>query len=243
MKQYEVVIKVMEKNGGYATLGFLNQEVLKVKDCVWLTRTPFASIRRIVQDKRFFFKIRPGLWALKSYRDKLPPEIMPTKDVPKDKQEDMTHAYFSGLLIDIGNLKKFQTYVSSQDKNKIYLDKTLGDITTAKHFFNFTYEDIIQKVCSIDVTWFNIRKIPYKVFEIEHTTDIKNSLIKFVELQDFNTGFYIVAPQIRKREFESKLTLEVFRSIKERINFMSYDEVSDWHSKVNEVTSLDSRFL
>jgi len=63
MKQYEAVIKVMENNGGYATLGFLNQEVLKIKDCIWLTKTPFASIRRIVQDERFFFKIRPGLWA------------------------------------------------------------------------------------------------------------------------------------------------------------------------------------
>jgi len=60
MKQYEAVIEVMEENGGYATLGFLNQKVLKIKDCKWNTKTPFASIRRIVQDPRFFFKIKPG---------------------------------------------------------------------------------------------------------------------------------------------------------------------------------------
>jgi hypothetical protein len=77
MKQYEAVIKVMEENGGYATLGYLNQNVLKIDGCKWATKTPFASIRRIVQDNRFFFKIRPGLWALKSHRTRLPSEVLP----------------------------------------------------------------------------------------------------------------------------------------------------------------------
>ena len=99
VKQYEAVIKVMEDNGGYATLGFLNQEVLRIKNCVWKTKTPFASIRRIVQDERFFFKIRPGLWALKSYQDRLPIDVLPTKDTTKQKQEEFNHTYFQGLLV------------------------------------------------------------------------------------------------------------------------------------------------
>jgi hypothetical protein len=61
MKQYEAVIKIMEENGGYATLGFLYQNVMKVPGVEWRTKTSFASIRRIVQDERFFFKIKPGL--------------------------------------------------------------------------------------------------------------------------------------------------------------------------------------
>ena len=128
MKQYEAVIKVMESKGGYATLGSLNQEVLKIKECEWKTKTPFASIRRIVQDERFFFKIRPGLWALKTYRDKLPFDILPIKDIPKQKQEEFSHTYFQGLLVEIGNLKEFQTYIPNQDKNKIYLGKRLEEI-------------------------------------------------------------------------------------------------------------------
>ena len=47
MKQYEAVIQTLEKLGGVATLGQLNQEVFKIKDCEWKTKTPFASIRRI----------------------------------------------------------------------------------------------------------------------------------------------------------------------------------------------------
>lgn len=190
MKQYEAAIKVMESKGGYATLGSLNQEVLKIKECEWETKTPFASIRRIVQDKRFFFKIRPGLWALLTYKDKLPPEILPAKNLPKSAQEEYNHIYYQGLLVEIDNLKEFQTFVPNQDKNKIFLGKRLCEISSIIDFYKFTYDHIIQKARTIDVTWFNVRKMPYMVFELEHAADIQNSLLKFVKLQDFYTDFY-----------------------------------------------------
>jgi hypothetical protein len=69
MYQYEAVIQVMEENGGFATLGYLYQHTLKIPGCEWGTKTPYASIRRIVQDDRFFFRIKPGLWALNSHKD------------------------------------------------------------------------------------------------------------------------------------------------------------------------------
>ena len=43
MRQYEAVILTLEKLGGQATLGELNKEVLKIKDCEWKTKTPFAA--------------------------------------------------------------------------------------------------------------------------------------------------------------------------------------------------------
>lgn len=69
MKQYEAVIQAMKEHGGYATLGYLNQHALKVPGCQWGTKTPFASIRRIVLEHPAFFRIKPGLWALEEYRD------------------------------------------------------------------------------------------------------------------------------------------------------------------------------
>lgn len=51
MKQHEAVVSTIEKLGGIATLGQLNQEVFRIKECEWKTKTPFASIRRIVQLK------------------------------------------------------------------------------------------------------------------------------------------------------------------------------------------------
>ncbi len=239
MKQYEAVVKVMEDNGGYATLGFLNQEVLKIRDCIWNTKTPFASIRRIVQDDRFFFKIRPGLWALKSYKNKLPSDILPTKEISKPQREEFNHTYYQGLLVEIGNVKQYQTFVPTQDKNKTYLGKKLGELATVGEFYKFTYDNIIQKARTIDVSWFNVRKLPHMLFEVEHSTDIQNSLLKFLELQDFYIKFYIVADENRKREYEAKLLLSAFVPVRNRTLFLSYTQVSAWHTKTHELSKIE----
>jgi hypothetical protein len=240
MKQYEAVIKVMKDNGGYATLGFLYQHVLKIKGCEWKTKTPFASIRRIVQDERFFFKIRPGLWALKSFKENLPLNVLPAKEVSKSKQQEFNHTYYQGLLVEIGNLKKFKTFVPNQDKNKIYLDKRLGDAITVKKFYEFGYDHIIRKTSTIDVSWFNDRKMPDSLFEVEYSTNIQDSLLKFVELQDYNVRLFIVADRARERDFNSKKSLSAFSIIRERVKFLSYDKLSSWHSGAYELISLEN---
>ena len=72
MKQYEAVIETLDKLGGVATLGELNREVFKISDCEWKTKTPFASIRRIVQQTKGIYKIKPGLYGLEKYRTSNP---------------------------------------------------------------------------------------------------------------------------------------------------------------------------
>lgn len=240
VKQYEAVIKVMEENGGYATLGYLNQRVLDVPGCEWRTKTPFASIRRIVQDSRFFFKIRPGLWALKSYRGKLPEEILPQQGVVHGKQEEFGHTYYQGLLVELGNLCAFKTTVPAQDKNRKFLGKRLADVVTLARMYSFSYDHLVHIATSIDVVWFNDRQMPENLFEVEHTTDIRNSLLKFVELQDFNTGFFVVADKARRREFDARLSLQAFVSISERVNFWSYDNLAELHAKTSEYVATTS---
>lgn len=239
MKQHEAVIKVMEQNGGFATLGFLNQEVLKVSGAEWKTKTPFASIRRIVQDERFFFKIKPGLWALLSQKNKLPQDILPTDAIPKREQELFNHSYYQGLLVEIGKLKKYETFVPNQDKNKRFLGKTLGEISSQIDFYQFGYEHLVRKAKTVDVCWFNARKMPNALFEVEHSADIQNSLLKFLELQDFNTNFFIVADKVRKVEYTGKLELNAFVPIKTRVQFMDYDKLSEWHTKTFEIVSVE----
>ena len=108
----------------------------------------------------------------------MPFDISPIKDIPKQKQEEFSHTYFQGLLVEIGNLKEFQTYIPNQDKNKIYLGKRLEEIISVKDYYQFTYDRIIQRARTIDVTWFNVRKMPSMFFEVEHAADIYNSLFK-----------------------------------------------------------------
>ena len=70
MKQYEAVYEAIKMNGGYASLGQLYKTALKIENCEWKTKTPFASIRRIVQTHPdLFFRIKPGLWGLVEKRE------------------------------------------------------------------------------------------------------------------------------------------------------------------------------
>ena len=66
--QEQQVFDTMRREGGYATLRRLN-EIMDFS--TWKTKTPEASVRRIVQDSNRFFKIQPGLWALEEYRDEV----------------------------------------------------------------------------------------------------------------------------------------------------------------------------
>lgn len=235
MTQHEQVIKVMRNNGGFATLGFLNHNV-DVSN--WKTKTPYASIRRIVQDTRFFFKIKPGLWALKEFEN----EILKKFDIYKSskKEIEFNHSYFQGLLLEIGNVKGFNTYIPPQDKNKMYLDRKLGAVSSIEKIFDFSYTNIVNRAKTIDVIWFNERNLPYSFFEVEHSTDIQNSLLKFNDLQDFYTKFYILSSVDRKREFEQKVSYSAFKEIKERVKFIDYDYVADLHTKTFQLIKLGS---
>jgi hypothetical protein len=225
----------MEGTGGYATLGYLNQNVLKIKDCEWKTKTPFASIRRIVQDSRYFFKIKPGLWALKSFQDKLPAYIYQDRKINDKRQDEFNHSYYQGLLVEIGNLKKYHTFVPNQDKNKLFLGKKLCEIVSINKIYDFSYDNIVKQAQSVDVIWFNNRKMPKKMFEVEHSTNIEHSLVKFNELQDFYSDYYIVADIVRKRQFDEIVNQYTFREIKERVRFFDYQKISDLHTKEFEL--------
>lgn len=130
-------------------------------------------------------------------------------------------------------MKGFQTFIPAQDKNKPFAKKKLGDVTTLSKIYEFTYAEVLRKAQTIDVAWFNPRKYPNSLFEIEHSTDIYNSLLKFVELQDFRTNFYIVADNQRQAEFENKISLSAFVPIKSFVKFWNYDSVLDLHTKVS----------
>ncbi len=190
----------------------------------WKTKTPEASIRRIVQNSKDIFRIQPGLWALEELRDKVLNKFE-LKLGDTISEEQFSHGYYQGILVEIGRYRGKTTYVPAQDKNRKFLGQPLSGITDTTKLPSFTYENLLRKARTIDVIWFNERGLPSDFYEIEHTTDIKNSLSKFYELQDFYADFYIVADKHRKYEFEDKLHVSMFQSIEKRVNFLDYQRV------------------
>jgi hypothetical protein len=239
MKQHEAVIEAMRANGGYATLGHLYREALKVPDVEWRTKTPFASIRRIVQIRPEFFRIKPGLWALEEAKDKLS-FSEEAGGVETRAEPAFDHSYYQGLLVEIGNLRGWQTFVPNQDKNRRFLNQPLRELTSVSDVYRFSYDNLVRRAQTIDVIWFNERNMPNSFFEVEHSTDVYNSLLKFVDLQDFAASFFIVAPEERQREFEARLTGTAFAPIKTRVKFEKYEDVSRAHTSLNELAVRNS---
>lgn len=245
MKQNEAVILTLEKLGGVATLGQLNQEVFKIKDCEWKTNTPFASIRRIVQLDTNIFKIKPGLYGLKKMKSEIENRgiiIETGKNIDSKEFQEFNHSYYQGLLLIVGKLKGLSTFVPNQDKNrKFYDERKLGDIRTMNELPKYSYDNIVQRSSTIDVIWFNERNLPHSFFEVEHSTDIQNSLLKFNDLQDFYSRMIIVADNKRKADYLNKIKYSSFKDLSKnnRVSFLDYESLNKQYESLIEQQSFE----
>ena len=234
MTQEQQVIDTLRSQGGYATL----RRLYEVMDfSTWETKTPEASVRRIVQDSGAIFRIQPGLWALEESRDNILNKFK-IKEGDSKSIEQFNHAYYQGLLIEIGHYRNSSTYVPPQDQHRLFIDRELGDLADHKIIPQFTFETLLRKARTVDVIWFNERSMPTHFYEVEHTTDIKNSLSKFYELQDFYSSFFIVANSHRENEFRDKISASIFAPIRKRVKFITYDKVASLHSNLSQQEQL-----
>lgn len=232
--QAEQIINLVRNNGGFATLRRINE---LADFSTWKTKTPEASVRRIVQNSKAFFKIKPGLWALEECREKVLRNFNLSLGDNKS-EEKFTHGYYQGLLVELGHIKNFTTYIPAQDKNRMFLDRPLADIADITSIPPFTFEKLLKRAKTVDVIWFNKeRQMPSDLYEVEHSTDIKNSLSKFYELQDFFVKFFIVADKSREAEFNDKLSASVFDPIAKRVTFLSYDRVASHHENLSKAAA------
>lgn len=231
MTQKEQVIAALERCGGYATFAELNQ---LVDTSGWTTKTPAASIRRIVQQSSdLFYRIMPGQWGLVSMRKQI------EGAGASAKSERYTHGYYQGLLVDIGNAEKYQTYIPPHDKNRPYSHSKLGDIASLPKIYDFTNPKILRKAKTVDTIWFNCREMPASFFEVEHTTSIQHSLDKFFELQDFNSKFYIVSSEDNRRRFEDIMSYSHYREISGRVKFCDYSWLIKYYQRKMAVSGME----
>ena len=244
MKQNEAVIETLKKLGGVATLGQLNQEVFKIDTCEWKTKTPFASIRRIVQLSPDIYKIKPGLYALKEMQTQLEENgivVETPQNMESKAMQDFNHSYYQGVLLEIGNMKLMATFAPDQDKNKRYSNSTLGAIRTLNQLPPYTYPEKVKRSSTIDVIWFNERKMPHSFFEVEHSTSFQNSLGKYEDLQDFHVRMVIVSDKKRKAEFETILSQTSFKDLsrEHRVDFLDYDKLILQYNQAIQRSSMD----
>jgi len=162
----------------------------------------------------------PGL----SYIDDVALEGIRRKAVPPPQLAEETHECIELRLIELGEMLGFKTYVSDESKKCGNIE--LGSKTTLKREI-LPYAD---KLKTIDVVWY--KPTYFKLFEVVLTTDMRNSLVKFVDTADLNAEYFIIAPSTNKNKFERTLTSAAFDKIRDRTKFISIEELS----KIYETT-------
>ncbi len=228
----EAMERVMLNNGHFAPLKLVYREIWNYKDRAKVKGlTPEQTIQERAQRDKRFTRIGLGVYALTEHLPLLKSEA---EHQPLLDAESRTHADIQGMLLEIGNHRKksevADTYTG--DKNWRFQDKPLHLLSTLSKVPPFTYDRIIRdSVRYADVIWFNERGFPAKVFEVEHSTDFRSALIKFCELQDFNTLFYCVSKEDREEKFEREITKAAFDSIRERCKFQSYEAVEETYQR------------
>ena len=227
------VLAALRGLGGIATLAQLNHALLSPggDGTNWNTKTPEATIRRIVRQKSDNFHVlKPGLYCLRELASKFEDEYsFPQEEEIRRDVEERNHWYYQGLLVEIGNVQNYKTYVPAQDKNRTYGNQKLGDLCDVTKLPNFGYQSFIRRARTVDVIWFNRRDMPAEMFEVEMSTDMLNSLTKFNELRDFHTQLKIVAPTRRQSHFTDRIEMDTFHEIKGRVKFLGIEELERKH--------------
>lgn len=222
----EAIEKVMFANSYFASLQHIYKEFPKYRALTG--KTPFKTIQERVQRDSRFTRIGLGVYALTEFLHKIQKPEVPEK---KKEKVEFQHARIQGMLLEIGEQREYGTY--TLDKRKTFDGKMLGLITSINECPRFTFSHIIEEsVKFIDVVWFNQRKFPSHVFEIEHSTNFRDALIKFTELQDFTTKFFLIAPEQRLGKFKTEIAKRAFEPIASRCNFRTYQNIEQYYESL-----------
>jgi len=86
---------------------------------------------------------------------------------------------------------------------------------------------INESIRFFDVIWFNKRGFPYKIFEVEQSTNFRDAFVKFMELQDFRSTFCCVSFDAKEEKFKKEICKTAFEPIRNRCEFFSYEQVEN----------------
>lgn len=229
MTYSDAIEQVMLNNGYIAPLKLLYKEIWNYKDRSSIKgKTPQMTIQERVQRDERFTRIGLGVYAL---TDKI--HLLKKQEFPKTETERIKtrHGEIQGMLLEIGNARKDVKETYTNDKKFIFQNKTLGSLATIQSVPMFTYEKIVKKSATFaDVIWFNgeeDRLFPSHIFEVENSTDFRDAFLKFLEMQYFLTEFVCVSPLDRKTKFENEIDRVAFRPIRDRIRFLSYENIEN----------------
>lgn len=141
--------------------------------------------------------------------------------------EESIHSVIQGRLIEIGNMRGFQTFCPN--KSKQFNGKLLSEISTIKTCpqLQFSDYDLLRQ---IDVLWFKEKGyhlIPEYAFEIELSTGTWSGVGRMSTLLDYsNTQLFVISDDEKKY----KKVIHTLPLLTERYKHVRTDLISDLYS-------------
>jgi len=163
-------------------------------------------------------------------------------ELPLEKpssEEDSVHSKAQNALIELGRITGCSVWVASNDRNRTFNGKTLGD-QCLKQLPNLGLSDeAARKISLIDIIWIK-QNAPVCAFEVETTTSIYSGLLRMSDLitvvPALKVNLYIVAPRERQDRVGNELARPTFKHIglNDYCKFVPLEELGKLLSKVQD---------
>ena len=145
----------------------------------------------------------------------------------KNTVEESLHSILQGRLIEIGNIRVFDTFCPN--KSKTFNEKKLDEISTLTTCPELQFADY-NLLKQIDVLWFRNRGnniVPEYAFEVELSTGVWSGVGRMATLIDYsNVGLYVIANDPKK----FKQVVSSFPETESRYKFVANDLLGDLYS-------------
>lgn len=220
----DLVAEALSELGGEGHLSEINS-LLEGHPKTLTNPTWQATIRRVVRQYSLF---EPVTDSKGCYRltPPLPPALQEA-EVSTDDPE-IGHAEAQGMLVRLGQLYGFDTYVPKTDQTiREFQGQPLRELVTVKDCSDIFRGPNAKANALVDVLWFTDDHeglYPAFAFEVEHTTDVKNGMLRLAGLPHrYTVPLYIVGSERERTRFERFITIDPFRQFAHRLRFQAYE--------------------
>lgn len=228
MTKVDAIEKVMIDNGGSATLQVIYDNIERYYPSAKVSKDWSAGIRGVLYRELShgtrFKKIGLSIYALADYTEEKINKINRVR----------RHSLIEGICIELGNSQNYNTFTA--DPSALYRDNTyLNNIASISDLPCFTYSDILHQARLIDVLWFNKSTLSFPQFAFEVVDSIgtlNGALNRCMQLHNFRTKFFIVAPEEHRAKYEQTMNLAIYRQQKELFEFLPYDTIMDTYDRL-----------
>ena len=225
--------------------GILTQSIIQDKQAETLTKIISAHPNALSQIE---FELPTLLAEAKQEREtsvrkkkiiQKPPNAKPLQTIeePESEEETSLHSQAENALIKLGKATGCSVCIASNDRNRIFQGKPLGE-ECLRNLPSFGLnEEAVRRIGLIDIIW-TIKNSPVCAFEVETTTSIYSGLLRMSDLlsvvPSLKINLYIVAPKNRQDKVRSEITRPTFQKIglNEYCKFIPIEELSKLLSRV-----------